>query len=112
MFGSNEAQVTKAVEKKNEKKLLKLAKAKDKSVMLAAIRGLGSVQGEESHNFLIVSLRSPDPDVRAEAAGALGNQGNTHAHEFLSQQLKTEKDPKVIAALKHGMGKLSTLKSN
>lgn len=110
MFGNDINKVNKAVEKNNEKTLLKLADAKNKEVQLAAIKGLGSVPGDDSNNFLITTLRSPDADIRAAAATALGNQGFSHAHEFLSHQLKNENDQNVATALSEAMRKLSLLK--
>ena len=110
MFGNHLNKVAKAIEKNNEQALLKLVNNKNKEVQLAAIKGLGAVAGEDSNNYLISNLRSPDADIREATAVALGNQGYSHAHEFLSHQLKIEKDARVAAALSEAMRKLSSLK--
>ena len=110
MFGNPINKVNRAIEKNNEQTLLKLANDKKKEVQLAAIKGLGTVAGDDSNNFFSFFLRSADADIREASATALGNQGYSHAHEFLSHQLKNEKDKKVAAALSEAMKKLSPLK--
>lgn len=110
MFGNNVNKVQRAIEKGNEKALLQLAESKNKDVRLAAIKGLGSVPADDSNNYLITILRAEDADLRTAAAEALGNQGISRAHEFLSHQLKNEKDLRVAETLTNAMHKLSPLK--
>lgn len=109
MFGNPINKINNAVAKNNEKTLIKFAQSKDKEIQTEAIKGLGLVSGEDSTNFLLSSLRTPDPEIRKEVAISLGNKGQNHAREFLSQQLKVEKNEEVASALKESMKKLSSL---
>lgn len=95
MFGNKMETVEKAIEKKNEKKLLKLMDDRDKQVVLAAMRGIGKVGSDDGLNTLISLLHSPDDDIRAAAASALGEMGNGHAKAHLSHQMANEANENV-----------------
>lgn len=92
--------IAKYVEKGKEPKIIKLLGSKDKEVQLAAMEALGKMGKDEGFNALIVRLSSDDADIRAAAAAGLGAMGNDHARAHLTHLLETEKDEKVIAALK------------
>ena len=50
----------------------------DRSVYIAAIQALGECGGEEAFQVLAAQLKSSDPQIRAEAANALGiGKGST-----------------------------------
>jgi hypothetical protein len=76
--------------------LLKVAETTDDAnTRWLAIRGLGITKCREAAPFLLVSLRSSEHYVRANAARALGEIGYTPAAAALIDLLRTERDAGV-----------------
>lgn len=103
MFGNKLAHVSKAIEKKNATKLISLCGDKDQDVCLAAIAGLGSVEGDDSSNYLVAHLQDPNPKVRIAIAKALGMLGDMHTKASVSAHMKKEEDPDVREALRKAL---------
>ena len=106
MFGSKQDKIQKAVEKKKVASVVKFLEDKDRDVVLAALKGLGSITGDDSFNALVPFLSSTDADFRAAAAASLGEIGNAHAKAFLLHAITIEKDEKVKKAMEQANGKL------
>ena len=106
MFGNNLSKVEKLIEKKKDAELAKLADSKDSAVRLAAIAGLGKVNGEASFNALVTLLRSQDPGIRVAVANAMAESGDPKLRAHIEHLLKNETDAKVIAALHAALGKI------
>lgn len=106
MFGSKQDKIQKAIEKKKTDALIKFLGDKDKSIVLAAIQGLGTIKEDDSFNAVIPYLSSDDAQLRQAAAEALGEMGNAHAKAFLLHAASIEKDAKARAAMEHANGKL------
>lgn len=103
MFGSKQQKIDRAIEKKKEAPLLKLAEDKDMQVCLAAIAGLGKVALDDGCNTLITLLHDPNDDIRSAAASALGELGNGHAKAHISYQIQQEKNPAVKETMTHAL---------
>ncbi|MDD3411051.1 MAG: HEAT repeat domain-containing protein [Eubacteriales bacterium] len=106
MFGSKEDKINKAIEKKQPANLIKFSQDKDKSIVLAAIKGLGQVKDDDCFNALVPFLSNPDSELRGAAAAALGEQGNAHGKAFLLHAFTAEKDEKVKKLMEQASGKL------
>ena len=106
MFGNKEQKLEKLVEKKNAAGIIKLVESKDSVVAMKAIESLGKVPGDDSYNTLITLLRSPQANVRAAAATALGVLGDQKARAHIDHLLTTEKDSVVAEAMKKALSKL------
>lgn len=77
--------------------LLQLAKTtNDNDTRWMAIRGLGTTRFEDAAPFLVDSLDSPEPYVRANAARALGELRYSPAGPALIRLLASEQDSGVI----------------
>jgi HEAT repeat protein len=107
LFASKPKQVESAIAHKKADKLISLAKDKDKNVAISAIRGLGTVGGEDAVNFLVTQLRHITPEYRAAAATSLGEIGDPHAKAHISGVLKFEKDADTINAMHAAMARLA-----
>ena len=106
MFGDSVSKVEKLIEKKKDAELVKLAGSKDEKVRLAAIAGLGKIQGEASYNALVALLRSTEAAVRAAVASAMAEYGDSKLRAHLEHLMKSETDPGVIAALHNALAKI------
>lgn len=103
MFGSKTEKITKLAEKKKSDKITSFLNDKDKTVVLAAINGLGDAGGEAGYNALVPLLRNQDAEVRAASATAIGKTGFPQGRTHLSYHLKNEADPKVQDAIRHAL---------
>ena len=107
MFGSKMSKVEKAIEKSNAKQLISLADDSDQAVRLAAIKGLGSVGGDDTSNYLITRLQNPDPAIRIAIAQSLGMLADVHTKAHLSAQMTKEQDPQVREVISKAMSNIT-----
>ena len=106
MFGNKMNAVEKAIRKNNAAALIGLCQDRDKGVVMAAIKGLGSVGGDDASHYLVTRLQDPEPEMRIAVANALGAVANKHTKAFLSAQMQKEKDETVKEALLQAMVKI------
>ena len=106
IFGDKMKQVEKAAQKKNGKKLIKLAQGKKADVSLAAIKGMGRAGGEDCINFLVTQLRNASPEFRAAAAASLGQIGDPHAKAHIHGALRFEKDEKTVKIMHEALASI------
>jgi HEAT repeat protein len=74
-----------------------------------AARSLGSLRGGSATESLLIALRDEDPDVREEAASALGRRGDASAAGPLGDALKRDRHPGVRACAAEALGRLGPL---
>ncbi len=106
MFGNKEQKLEKMIAKNNAAGIIGLVTSKDPSISLKAVEALGKVTGDDAYNTLITLLRSPRADIRAAAASALAEMGDSKAQAHISHMLTTETDAVVIEAMKTALSKL------
>jgi len=96
MFGITTEKIEKWKSKKNVDKIIKAMNYKDSSIKLAAIKAAGTIENEKLLNTLIIFLRDdPNPEIRLNAAEALGNMGNARAQDHLAFVGENDTDEKV-----------------
>ena len=95
MFGNKMTRIARYAQKNKPEKLVKFLNDKDKSVVLAAIEGLGNSRKEEAFNPLIPLLRSPDEDICIQAIKALGTMGRAKARVHL-EHMRTKENTKAV----------------
>ena len=71
-----------------------------------AARKLGKIRDQDTVPVLVETLSDPDPNVRFEAAIALGMIRHKSAYKPLQSLIKREKDPDVIAATADALGEI------
>lgn len=98
--------IEKLAAKKKGDKITKYLTSKDTSVRIAAMKALGKCDGENGFNALINSLTDPEAEVRMAAAESLGETKKDVAFTHLSHNLSSEKDERVIRAMKEAMVKI------
>ena len=93
-------------EKKKSAKLMKYLNSKDSEIRIAAMRALGACGDETGYNTLVNMMNDPNPEVRVAAATGLGETKKDSAFTHLSHHINTEKDEKVIDAIRRAMSKV------
>lgn len=106
MFGNKLEKVEKAIQKTDERELIKLSNDKEMPIRLAAIAGLGKTKADDGFNHLVLLIRHQDALIRAAAAKALGETGNPHGKTYLKAQCKLEKDPAAREAMTEAAAKI------
>ena len=106
MFGTKQEKIEKAVAKKHGADVAKFLEDKDIEVVKAAMAGLGQIKEDDSFNALVPFLSSPNGELRAAAAVALGELGNDHAKAFVLHAIAIEKDAAVKEAMEKAVRKL------
>ncbi len=80
---------------------------KEKSVRLAAIKGLGEIADRESsENALLTLLMDSDSDIRLAAVTALGNTRTVYVEIQLSHYCEKETNEKVLGAARPSLEKI------
>ena len=106
VFGNKMKQIERAAEKKNDKKLIELAKSKKADVALAAVKGMGAAGGEDCVNYLVTQLRNIDPAFRSAAAASLGQIGDPHAKAHIHGALRFEKDEATVKVMHEALARI------
>ena len=96
MFSVTETKIEKWKLKNNAVKIIEAMKNKDKSVRIAAIKAASEMKSEDILNTLIILLREdPDPEIRMNAAKALGVIGNPRCQNHLAFAGQNDSDEGV-----------------
>ena len=96
MFGVTVEKIEKWRLKDKPDKIVKAMKHKDKSIRIAAIKAASFMKNEEILNTLIIFLREdPNPEIRMNAAEALGIIGNPRSQDHLAYVGENDSDEKV-----------------
>jgi cyclophilin family peptidyl-prolyl cis-trans isomerase/HEAT repeat protein len=93
---------------RNTKGLVRLLRSKKAMYRKEAALALGSVQDTNAIRPLVALLYNKEFEVRAAAAYALGQIGSTEVESKLIEASVKEKNPTVLSALFHAIGKCST----
>ena len=99
--------IEKYTQKGKAGKLVSLTHDKDKSVCLAAIRGLGKMADkEDAQNTLIGLLDSDDLDIREAAVTALGGATGSYVETRLRYCLSHETDERILKAVRNSLANI------
>ncbi len=93
----------KIADEKGVKPLVQALKDQEDHVRYMAAKGLREIGDSDAIEPLVILLKDENPFVRIMSARALGSLGGEKVREALAKSLKTEKDEKVIEAMKAGL---------
>jgi HEAT repeat protein len=85
-----------------------LVKSDEPDLVRTAVAALGRIQHPDAEPPLFEALGSPDADVRAEAAAALGARGGAESVERLRRVAATDAEPSVVEAALGALGRAGT----
>ncbi|NMA94684.1 MAG: HEAT repeat domain-containing protein [Clostridiales bacterium] len=95
LFGISEEKIQKWTQKGKINNVLRAADNTKPEIRKAAITALGEFDVDEAFNYLVVTLRDPNPEIRILAAKALGTQGKALAVEHLRHVSLKDDDEEV-----------------
>ena len=85
-------------------KLIKFTRDTDKQVVLAAVRALGDLAGnEDALNALVGMMEHEDAGVRKEVVTAIGKSNGSYVKTQLMYCVGHEKDAQVLQAAKEAL---------
>ena len=91
--------IHKFAEKKKSDKIIKFLSSSETEVVVAALDALSEIRDEDSVNSIAGMIDNGDPQIRMEAAKALGNLGTEYAKTYLQHRMTAEKDETVKKAI-------------
>lgn len=86
--------------------IAKFIKSKDIDVVKDAIAALGKCGGEDAINALTGLASGAEKVLRIDAIKALGKCGGAYNSTLLADDLKKEKDPEILEAIKAALGEI------
>lgn len=86
--------------------IARFIKSKDTEVVMDAINALGKCGGEDAINALTGLANGAAKPLRIAAIKALGGCGGAYNSTLLADDLKKEKDPEVLEAIKTALGEI------
>lgn len=91
-------------------KLVDIADGKDMEMAKAAIAALAKVKKDESFNYFVSNLRTPNKERRLAIISAMGDYGAARGKTHLRHLIDTETDPDIVATAKVADAKLTGAK--